>query len=123
MRFDDPHFEPPVNIRGPDVRAYVEKVVELLRDAALPSSDPIFHLESIEMRGERPDTQIVFRYTGARDAGQRAVGVALWRREYPTSGADETLHEAASVAGWIYSDWLAGDLDPLEIDEQPQRPP
>jgi hypothetical protein len=39
------------------------------------------------------------------------VRFPLWTSEYPTDGAIETLHEPVSVAGWIYSDWLAGDLE------------
>jgi hypothetical protein len=69
-------------------------------------------LKSVELRGERPDTEIVIRLADG------AYTFDLWKSEYPTSGAAEYGHlqEGASVAGWIYSDWTAGDLDPLEPD-------
>jgi hypothetical protein len=115
--YTDPHFEPPVDIDGAEARAYEAKIVELLREASLPDSGR-FPLESIELRGERPSTEIIFRYSDTADPKPPAVGFALWASEYPTSGAAEygTLHEAASVAGWIYSAWTAGELEPIDIE-------
>ena len=102
--YDDPHFEPPADISGAEARAYEERIVSLLKDAMAP------YLTSVELRGKRPDTEILMRF------GDAAYTFALWKSEYPTDGAAEYGHlqEAASVAGWISSDWTAGDLDPLE---------
>ena len=104
--YDDPHFQPPADISGAEARAYEERIVRLLEDAMAP------WLKSVELRGERPETEIVIRLADS------VYTFALWKSEYPTDGAAQHGHlqEAASVAGWIYSDWTAGDLDPLEPD-------
>ena len=75
-------------------------------------------LEHIELRGKRSDTEIIFWFRNKSTRNRRGYRFALWKSEYPTGGAAEcgSLHEAASVAGWIYSDWSAGDLEPLAPD-------
>lgn len=59
---DDPNFEPPADIVGAEARAYEEKIVEMLREHLLPSPGPTRFLKSIELRGQRPETEIIFRY-------------------------------------------------------------
>jgi hypothetical protein len=115
--YDDPHFQPPADISGAEARAYEEKIVSMLRDELLPSSGPWGTLRSIDLRGERPDTEIIFRYTKPDRPYSIAVGTALWRQGWPFEENEEfvdTLHDAASVGGWIYSAWLAGDLEPID---------
>lgn len=111
--YDDPHFEPPAEIAGAEARAYEARVVALLRDAMVPSG-----LQGIELRGERPETEIILRFRDQGTPNKRVYRFPLWASEYPTTGAAESgsLNEAASVAGWIYSDWSAGDLEPLTSD-------
>ena len=107
--YDDPDYQPPADISGAEARAYEERIASLLQAAMAP-----WLLEPIQLRGERPDTEIIFRTR--EHERDRAYKFALWNSEYPTDGASEfgELHEATSVAGWIYSDWTAGDLDPLD---------
>ena len=104
--YDGPHFPPPADISGAQARAYEERIVRLLEDAMAP------WLKSVELRGERPDTEIVIRLVDG------AYKFDLWKPEYPTDGAANYGHlqEAVSVAGCICSDWTAGDLNPLEPD-------
>jgi len=113
--FDDPYFEPPEDIQGEDARAYEEKIVAMLREALLPGSGA-HPLHAIALRGTRPDTEIVFRYADQHGV-DRAASLALWKREYPTSGATYgKLHAAASVGGWVCSSWLASELEPIDLD-------
>ena len=117
--YEDPYFQPPGDIKGQEARAYENKIVSMLRDVLLPSQGPVVILQSIELRGERPDTEIVFRYTDTRKPGTFAVRAALWRDDWPTSGAaeyDGKLHDAASVAGWLCSAWQADELDAIEVE-------
>lgn len=118
--YDNPYFQPPGDIQGAEARAYEEKIVSMLREQLLPSSGPTIFLEAIEIRGRRPDTEIIFRYTDARRPGSFAVGLKLWKDEWPTSGAVEyggKLHDAASVGGWICSAWMADELHPIDADD------
>jgi hypothetical protein len=110
--YDDIYFQPPAEIAGAAARAYEERIVSLLlRDGA--------GLKEAELRGDRPETKIVLRFLEASDGRVHDYQFELWKSEYPTSGAAEfgSLHDAASVAGWIYSDWMAGSLDPLAEDD------
>jgi hypothetical protein len=107
LSFDDPHFEPPADIQGADARAYEEKILQMLRDVLGDRTE-------IELRGERPNTEIIFHITDGREPGPNALRFALWTSEYPFRGPEaDDLYGPASVAGWIYSDWLAGDLEPM----------
>ena len=113
---EDPRFRPAANIGGLEARAYEEKIVELLRDHLLPNPGPVIALESIELRGERPDTEIIFRYIDSRKPGAFAVRALLWKDERRTSGAieyDGKLNDASSVGSWLLSAWLADELDPV----------
>ena len=113
--FDDPHFCPPADIRGTEARAYEEKIVELLREELLPSRGPKHFVQSIELRGERPDTEIILRYTDIDAPGEFVVGTELWKYGWPFTGVEPatTLYDAASVAGWIFIAWMAGELGPV----------
>jgi len=79
--YDDPHFRPAADIEGPEARADEQKIVELLRERLLPSPGPTIFLNAIELRGERPDTEIVFRFMRSGIAQERTVYAALWRED------------------------------------------
>jgi hypothetical protein len=115
---DDPHFEPPADITGGEARAYEDKIIEMLRDELLPSQGPVIFLDSIERRGERPDTEIIFHYHDTRHPGQRfARRALLWKEGWPfdeNPAVANRLHGPASVGGWIYGAWLANELEPVE---------
>lgn len=113
VSFDDPSVPPPADITGRDARAYEEKIVQLIRAALTPGSDPIRTVRSIELRGTRPDTEIVFRYDDSRDPGVHAVGYPLWKGLETDQGL---LPDPGSYAGWIYSDWLAGWIHPIDVE-------
>jgi hypothetical protein len=70
-QYDDPHYQPPSDIQGAEARAYEEKILEMMREAMLPSAGPMIALQAIELRGERPDTEVIFIYTDSRKPGQR----------------------------------------------------
>jgi hypothetical protein len=116
--YDDPHFEPPADIAGAEARAYEDKIIESLRESLLPSPGPVILLDSVERRGERPDTEIVFHYHDTRFPGQRfARRARLWKDGWPfdeNEAVADRLHEAASVAGWINAAWFAGELEQIE---------
>jgi hypothetical protein len=111
--YDDPYYEPPSDIQGADARAYERKIVELLRERLLPSHGPTIFLRSIELRGERPDTEIVFRYTRTGRAEERTVRAALWQQDWVSDegGTRDRLSAAMSVGGWLFNAWLADELE------------
>jgi hypothetical protein len=76
--FDNPHYEPPVDIRGREARAYELKILALVREALLPSPGPLHFVESIELRGEQPETAVILRYRITGEPGLRAVRRPLW---------------------------------------------
>lgn len=126
--YDDTYFKPPANIDGAEARAYEEKIVSELRRHMLPMTPGGGRtLQSIALRGERPDTEIIFHETDARFPGRRfASRTFLWRD--PTYGAwpcDDTpgfeaeLQPVVSVAAAIGSAWYAGELDAIDV-EQPE---
>jgi hypothetical protein len=107
---DDPYFRPPVDVSGAEARAYEEAIVRLLRNAISPGA-----VDSIEIRGERPNTEIVLHTPATSDAPAQTFKVALWKDEYPTEGLErDKLADVASVAGFIYSDWTANELKPVD---------
>jgi hypothetical protein len=111
--YDDPSWRPSADVKGAEARAYEEAIVRLLRNAISPGA-----VESIEIRGERPNTEILFRSAAAAETRVRTHRFALWTSEYPTDGSEQfgRLHDVASVAGWIYSAWTAGELELVEDD-------
>jgi hypothetical protein len=112
--YDDPNFQPPADIEGAEARAYEEKIVEMLREHLLPSPGPTLFLKSIELRGQRPQTEIIFRYTKRDRPGNFAGRVQPWKEEWPTSGAAEyfnTLNSAADVGSTAFIAWMSGDLE------------
>jgi hypothetical protein len=113
--FDDPHFCPPADIRAVEARAYEEKIVDMLREELLTSPGPKRFLQSIELRGERPDTEIIFRYMDIDTPGEFAVRTELWKYGWPFTGVEPatTLYDAASLGGWIFMAWMAGELEPV----------
>lgn len=111
--FDQPYYQPPGDIQGPDARAYEERIVSLLRTAFLPAPPGMFQVVAVELRGERPETEIVISYQQSGHPGVSAVGLALWKSEWATDGAVDIngkLHDAESLVGWIISAWQAGSL-------------
>jgi hypothetical protein len=123
--YDDPYFMPPADISGAGARAYENQIVSLLRGELLPSSGPVIFLRSIELGGERPDTEITFHYTDARCPGRQfARRTLLWRDPtygcWPcddTPGSEKTLEPAVSVAAAIGSAWYADELELVPPDE------
>lgn len=84
--------------------------MRLLRNAISPGA-----VESIEIRGERPNTEILLHTPATTDAPAQTYKVALWKDEYPTEGLErDKLQDVASVAGFIYSDWTANELKPVD---------
>jgi hypothetical protein len=73
--------------------------------------NPIRTVSSIELRGVQPDTEIVIRYTDTRQPGTQSVGFQLWN---DIDKDLDLLPDPLSMAGWIYSDWLAEELDPTD---------
>lgn len=127
--YDDPHYQPPANIEGAEARAYEEKILELLRDALLPSDGPVIALQAIELRGERPDTEVIFIYTDTREPGQRfAQRTWLWKDPFrwpleDDPRFDNTLNEPASVASWVGGAFSAHECEPIEVpDDSELRP-
>jgi hypothetical protein len=108
--YEDPTWRPSADVQGAEARAYEEAIVRLLRNAISPGA-----VESIEIRGERPNTEILLHTPATSDAPSQTYKVALWKDEYPTEGLErDKLADVASVAGWIYSDWTANELKPAE---------
>jgi hypothetical protein len=115
-RFDDPFYQPPADIQGEEARRYENAILRLLRHAMLPSASPVVTLVAIELRGERPDTEVVYIYTDAREPGRRfAQSTQLWKGIYHWAvnepPDDDLLNEAASVGGAF----SAHECDPIEV--------
>ena len=122
--YEQPYYQPPGDIQGADARAYEERIASLLRDALVPSGPGVYQVVAVELVGERPDTQIVIRFTRSGRAGVQAVGLALWADGWATDGDAETdgrLNDAESLVGWIISSWQSGSLDAVTIDQLPRR--
>lgn len=111
--YDDPHFEPSADIQRADAHAYEQKIVELLRERLLPSAGPTIFLQSIELRGERPDTEVIFHYTTESSPRPRTARAALWQEGWVRDDGTppERLASAMSVGGWLYNAWMADELD------------
>jgi hypothetical protein len=125
--YDDPHYEPPADIEGADARAYEEKILELMRDAMLPDQgSSVITLQAIELRGERPDTEVIFIYSDARKPGERfAKRTWLWRGwtvDDDPRFAD-TLNEPASVAGWVGGAFSAHECDSIAVPDSVELRP
>lgn len=115
--FTNPYRQPSDDMGAADARDYEETIVSLLREALLPSSGPTIFLRSIERRGERPDTEIIFHFEDSRKGGRYAVRAAPWRERWSIRGPvrrGDRLYDAASVGGWIYSAWMADELEAVE---------
>jgi hypothetical protein len=120
---DDPSYCPPANIDGAEARAYEEKILSELRRHMVPMTPGGGRtVQAIEMRGTRPDTEIIFHETDARYPGRRfASRTFLWRD--PTYGAwpcddtpgfDTVLTPAIEVAASIGPAWYAHELESID---------
>jgi hypothetical protein len=88
----------------------------MLREALLPSPGPTIFLQAIELRGQQPNTEIIFHYTDTRRPGKFAVRAAPWRERWSLQGAvRDEVDDAASVGGWIFSAWMADKLEPVDV--------
>ena len=122
--YDDIHYQPPADIQGPEARAYENKILEIMRKAMLPDQgSSMITLQAIELRGERPDTEVIFIYTDAQEPGQRlAKRTWLWKDPFRWPLEDnprfaDTLNEPASVAGWVGGAFSAHECDPIELPD------
>ena len=112
ISFDDPHTEPPTDMSRADVRAYEEKIVDMLR-VEMVGKAGVFRVDAVELHGERPATQIRFRYTDLRTGDEGESVCDLWSSGYalPDDPGDTTLGSPSDVGCAIYTDWLGGFLD------------
>jgi hypothetical protein len=48
-------------------------------------------------------------------SGEFAVRTELWKYGWPFTGVEPatTLYDAASLGGWIFMAWMAGELEPV----------
>lgn len=130
---DPPMSGSHLDLSEADARAYEQQIVKLLQEQAAwwaeqprPSLQPR-ELESVELRGTRPDTEIVFRFSrlgnfeglrrNAARSATRAVICRLWQTGYPESVIEYTgtLTSAVEVAAAIWGDWIADKLPPEEV--------
>lgn len=102
--FDDPSYSPPEDLEERLVPLYEQRIIDELRSglSAWPSVD------AIELRGQRPETEVVIRYT-ARDGGSREWTRAFWRDGYADDEAPltGTLNSPQDMAAGIAGDWRA----------------
>jgi hypothetical protein len=122
--YDDPHYQPPADIEGSEARAYEAKILEVIRRALLPGSrTSVIKLEGVELRGERPDTEVIFMYTDTRHPGQRfARRTWLWKDPYrwplvDAPGFTDRLNSASDVAGWVGGAFSAYECDSIEVPD------
>jgi hypothetical protein len=113
--FEDPSVPPPATLSDAEARRYEEKIAELIEAALASLTDRTQVAVGLELRGQRPETEIVFRLGNPHGGGDRVARFAVWKdidREL------DLLPDPASTAGWIYSDLLAGELDVADEDRQ-----
>jgi hypothetical protein len=104
--FDDIHQPVPADLTDADAQAYETKVLQLVREGVKDTPE----VESVSVRGSRPDTEIVFRMTAPDHAGRREVAYRIWHDAFDdwTTG---DLDGPASVAGWAIAAWHANELE------------
>jgi hypothetical protein len=127
--FDDPHYAPPADLTDAEARAYEEVVLATIREAVPRSpyvrpSDNIrpgrwvqWIIESVDLEGQRPETAVVFTYREVADRGRLlAARRPVWEGLVETVSGRELLDSAHSLAGHIFSDFTARELEPYEVD-------
>ena len=122
--YDNPGYQPPADIQGPEARAYENAILRLMRKAMLPDGGSVIRLEAIELRGDRPDTEVIFLYTDSREPGrlfaqrtQLWKGTFHWALESDARFADRLndAHEVAADAGGAFS---AHECEPIEVPDE-----
>jgi hypothetical protein len=123
--YDDPHYQPPSDIQGADARAYEETILRLMREAMLPDAGTsAVTLQAIELRGKRPDTEVIFIYTDTRRPGQRfAKRTWLWKDPFrwaidDTPGFTDRLNAIHDVAAHVGGAFSAHECDPIELPDE-----
>jgi len=115
LPFEDPYFGPPADMGELQTRAYEETIVRLLSDALIPSGGPVHFVESVQLRGARPDTEVIIRYRDTRKPGVQAVRSLPWKEFIEET--DGTLDSAPEIASAILSRWSDDTLEPVPPDE------
>ena len=121
--YDDPDYRPPADIQGTEARAYEEAILKVMGEAMLPDDGPVIRLEAIELRGERPDTEIIFIYTDTREPGRRFAqrtqlwkGTFHWALEADPRFADR-LNDVNDVAAHVGGAFSAHECEPIELPD------
>jgi hypothetical protein len=113
MRFDDPHTLAPPDMSRDDARAWEEKIAELVRDAVVaPTPIPLRQARNVELRGARPDTELIISYVHGPERHAGAVRYWLWRAPDLIDPYTGKVDSPASVASAILSRWADGGLEP-----------
>jgi hypothetical protein len=90
----------------------------------LPDKGPVIRLEAVELRGERPETEVIFIYTDTRHPGQRfAQRTWLWKDPFRWPIEDDphfsdSLNEPTSVAGWVGGAFSAHECEPIDLPDR-----
>jgi hypothetical protein len=126
--FHDPHYAPPADLTGAEARAYEEVVLATILQAVPRSpyvrpSDDIrpgrwvqWIIESVELEGRRPETAVVFKYREVADRERLlAARRSIWDGLVEMVNGRELLDSAPSLAGHIFSDFTARELEPYEV--------
>jgi hypothetical protein len=102
-------------------RRYEQAILDELTSALLPGpvwthwrvedAKPV--LDSIEIAGEPPDSEVVFRYHSP-DVPDQPLAQQEWLYE---DAGDDTFDGPFSVAGWLFSHWQIGELDAVRVAE------
>lgn len=115
MRFDDPHTLAPPDMGGDDARAWEEKIAELVRDALVaPTPTSLRQARTVELRGARPDTELIIGYVEGSERRAGAVRYWLWRAQDLIDLYTGKVDSPASVASAILSRWAEGGLEPVQ---------
>jgi hypothetical protein len=115
LPFDDFFFLPPADLGSDQTREYEETIVRLLMETLTPSDGPVIFVESVDLRGTRPDTEVIIRYRDTRKPGVHAVRSLPWKEFIEET--DGKLDSAPDIASAILSRWSDDTLEAVPPDE------